>query len=250
MVCLHYTILTHRSPHYSAPRMLLLYQGERWKRCKNVTSRHSRYKQLKLGVLITVKSHSLIGACVTWANTLPMCRIDLKVDRSSHSVLKGHCWMIEAVRNPQHVWILASQMHSGFQSSDDKGQGILWTCCASVFRSGAEVPSGPSCLPTGVLRIETDFVYLLSAGLNVGCFYAVSTLLNRMIIEHYPVSLSAGEHTFLSSPSFISNLINMLNYFTFYASLFARTHSLTPYPQTKWAKHVLYICLTPSVTSS
>ncbi len=25
-------------------------------------------------------------------------------------------------------------------------------------------------------------------GLNVGCFYAVSTLLNRMIIEHYPVS--------------------------------------------------------------
>lgn len=27
------------------------------------------------------------------------------------------------------------------------------------------------------------------AGLNVGCFYAVSTLLNRMIIHHYPVSL-------------------------------------------------------------
>ena len=25
-------------------------------------------------------------------------------------------------------------------------------------------------------------------GLNVGCFYAVGTLLNRMIIEHYPVS--------------------------------------------------------------
>lgn len=31
------------------------------------------------------------------------------------------------------------------------------------------------------------FVCVLS-GLNVGCFYAVSTLLNRMIIEHYPVS--------------------------------------------------------------
>uniref|UniRef100_A0A8C1U0R1 Feline leukemia virus subgroup C cellular receptor family, member 2a n=1 Tax=Cyprinus carpio TaxID=7962 RepID=A0A8C1U0R1_CYPCA len=27
---------------------------------------------------------------------------------------------------------------------------------------------------------------LISYGLNVGCFYAVSTLLNRMIIEHYP----------------------------------------------------------------
>lgn len=25
-------------------------------------------------------------------------------------------------------------------------------------------------------------------GLNVGCFYAVGTLLNRMIIDHYPVS--------------------------------------------------------------
>lgn len=25
-------------------------------------------------------------------------------------------------------------------------------------------------------------------GLNVGCFYAASTLLNRMIIQHYPVS--------------------------------------------------------------
>lgn len=31
---------------------------------------------------------------------------------------------------------------------------------------------------------------MFSAGLNVGCFYAVSTLLNRMIIEHYPVSLT------------------------------------------------------------
>lgn len=31
---------------------------------------------------------------------------------------------------------------------------------------------------------------LFSSGLNVGCFYAVSTLLNRMIIEHYPVSPS------------------------------------------------------------
>ena len=32
---------------------------------------------------------------------------------------------------------------------------------------------------------------LLSAGLNVGCFYAVSTLLNRMITEQYPVSSSS-----------------------------------------------------------
>lgn len=27
------------------------------------------------------------------------------------------------------------------------------------------------------------------AGLNVGCFYAVGTLLNRMIIVHYPVCM-------------------------------------------------------------
>jgi len=35
-----------------------------------------------------------------------------------------------------------------------------------------------------------EFIYLSSSGLNVGCFYGVSTLLNRMIIEHYPVSPS------------------------------------------------------------
>ncbi|XP_057199548.1 feline leukemia virus subgroup C receptor-related protein 2 isoform X1 [Triplophysa rosa] len=29
-------------------------------------------------------------------------------------------------------------------------------------------------------------ILLISYGLNVGCFYAVSTLLNRMIMEHYP----------------------------------------------------------------
>jgi hypothetical protein len=36
---------------------------------------------------------------------------------------------------------------------------------------------------------------MFSAGLNVGCFYAVSTLLNRMIIEHYPVSLTPNLNT-------------------------------------------------------
>uniref|UniRef100_A0A8C9XV64 FLVCR choline and putative heme transporter 2 n=1 Tax=Sander lucioperca TaxID=283035 RepID=A0A8C9XV64_SANLU len=34
-------------------------------------------------------------------------------------------------------------------------------------------------------KTDTDFC-LLSAGLNVGCFYAISTLLNQMIIEQYP----------------------------------------------------------------
>ncbi|KAK1793253.1 hypothetical protein P4O66_011636 [Electrophorus voltai] len=39
----------------------------------------------------------------------------------------------------------------------------------------------------GRLLHNTPFVLLLiTYGLNVGCFYAVSTLLNRMLINHYP----------------------------------------------------------------
>jgi len=39
------------------------------------------------------------------------------------------------------------------------------------------------------MLIVPEYIFcLLFAGLNVGCFYAISTLLNRMIIEHYPVS--------------------------------------------------------------
>ncbi|KAG7509900.1 feline leukemia virus subgroup C receptor-related protein 2 isoform X3 [Solea senegalensis] len=40
-----------------------------------------------------------------------------------------------------------------------------------------------------ILRLLSNKPFMLlvvSYGLNVGCFYAVSTLLNRMIIEHYP----------------------------------------------------------------
>ncbi|XP_036397992.1 feline leukemia virus subgroup C receptor-related protein 2 isoform X2 [Megalops cyprinoides] len=37
-----------------------------------------------------------------------------------------------------------------------------------------------------LLRNRPFILLIISYGLNVGCFYAVSTLLNRMIIEHYP----------------------------------------------------------------
>ncbi|KAK2826137.1 hypothetical protein Q5P01_020351 [Channa striata] len=37
-----------------------------------------------------------------------------------------------------------------------------------------------------LLRNRAFMLLVVSYGLNVGCFYAVSTLLNRMIIEHYP----------------------------------------------------------------
>ncbi|XP_029982438.1 choline/ethanolamine transporter flvcr2a isoform X4 [Sphaeramia orbicularis] len=37
-----------------------------------------------------------------------------------------------------------------------------------------------------LLRNKNFMLLVVSYGLNVGCFYAVSTLLNRMIIEHYP----------------------------------------------------------------
>uniref|UniRef100_A0AAY4C6L8 Major facilitator superfamily (MFS) profile domain-containing protein n=1 Tax=Denticeps clupeoides TaxID=299321 RepID=A0AAY4C6L8_9TELE len=37
-----------------------------------------------------------------------------------------------------------------------------------------------------LLHNRPFILLVISYGLNVGCFYAVSTLLNRMIIEHYP----------------------------------------------------------------
>ncbi|CAB1342563.1 unnamed protein product [Coregonus sp. 'balchen'] len=39
-----------------------------------------------------------------------------------------------------------------------------------------------------LLRNKPFLLLILTYGLNVGCFYAVGTLLNRTIIEHYPVS--------------------------------------------------------------
>ncbi|XP_030649992.1 choline/ethanolamine transporter flvcr2a [Chanos chanos] len=37
-----------------------------------------------------------------------------------------------------------------------------------------------------ILRNKNFILLMISYGLNVGCFYAVSTLLNRMIIDYYP----------------------------------------------------------------
>ncbi|XP_041827810.1 feline leukemia virus subgroup C receptor-related protein 2 isoform X1 [Melanotaenia boesemani] len=37
-----------------------------------------------------------------------------------------------------------------------------------------------------LLQNKPFMLLVISYGLNVGCFYAISTLLNRMIIEHYP----------------------------------------------------------------
>ncbi|XDV42569.1 hypothetical protein PO909_011202, partial [Leuciscus waleckii] len=52
-----------------------------------------------------------------------------------------------------------------------------------------EMPTGQNSYTASIARLfrNKPFILLLiSYGLNVGCFYAVSTLLNRMIIEHYP----------------------------------------------------------------
>ncbi|KAJ8008659.1 hypothetical protein DPEC_G00080720 [Dallia pectoralis] len=44
-----------------------------------------------------------------------------------------------------------------------------------------------------LLRNKPFILLILTYGLNVGCFYAVGTLLNRMIIDHYPgEELNAG----------------------------------------------------------
>nr|XP_046196824.1 feline leukemia virus subgroup C receptor-related protein 2-like [Oncorhynchus gorbuscha] len=54
---------------------------------------------------------------------------------------------------------------------------------------GLEAVCLEGCMPGGQRR----YAWRARGGLNVGCFYAVGTLLNRMIIEHYPgEELNAG----------------------------------------------------------
>ncbi|KAK5614429.1 Feline leukemia virus subgroup C receptor- protein 2 [Crenichthys baileyi] len=70
-----------------------------------------------------------------------------------------------------------------------------------VFQERPEIPPTQSQVQARISR-SNDYSYMasirrllcnkafmllvISYGLNVGCFYAISTLLNRMIIEHYP----------------------------------------------------------------
>ncbi|KAI1897896.1 hypothetical protein AGOR_G00087990 [Albula goreensis] len=78
---------------------------------------------------------------------------------------------------------------------------LLFVLVALVFQDRPEIPptqaqvTARSIPPeqysytASILRLlrNRPFVLLiLTYGLNVGCFYAVGTLLNRMIIEHYP----------------------------------------------------------------
>uniref|UniRef100_W5MX13 FLVCR choline and putative heme transporter 2 n=1 Tax=Lepisosteus oculatus TaxID=7918 RepID=W5MX13_LEPOC len=78
---------------------------------------------------------------------------------------------------------------------------ILFILVIIVFQEKPDLPPTQaqatirSCPPENysyiqsILRLLSNRPFILliiTYGLNVGCFYAVSTLLNRMIIEHYP----------------------------------------------------------------
>ncbi|XP_051722878.1 feline leukemia virus subgroup C receptor-related protein 2 isoform X1 [Ctenopharyngodon idella] len=78
---------------------------------------------------------------------------------------------------------------------------LIFVLVVFVFQEKPETPPSPAQvelrdMPTGqnsytasisrLFRNKPFILLLISYGLNVGCFYAVSTLLNRMIIEHYP----------------------------------------------------------------
>ncbi|CAK6957081.1 feline leukemia virus subgroup C receptor-related protein 2 isoform X2 [Scomber scombrus] len=78
---------------------------------------------------------------------------------------------------------------------------VIFVLVVIVFQERPEIPptqaqaQARSILPdeysytASILRLLRNKPFMLlvvSYGLNVGCFYAVSTLLNRMIIEHYP----------------------------------------------------------------
>ncbi|XP_077412813.1 choline/ethanolamine transporter flvcr2a isoform X3 [Vanacampus margaritifer] len=78
---------------------------------------------------------------------------------------------------------------------------IIFILVVIVFQEKPELPPTQAqaqarCIPPEsysylasiqrLLRNKPFMLLVISYGLNVGCFYAVSTLLNRMIIEHYP----------------------------------------------------------------
>lgn len=76
----------------------------------------------------------------------------------------------------------------------------------SVFKSEPPIPPSPAQAvqreseSTGsfflsVKKLVTNTGYLLlllSYGINVGVFYAISTLLNHIVLQYFPVSLSAS----------------------------------------------------------
>lgn len=62
-----------------------------------------------------------------------------------------------------------------------------------VLREGAEDPEASVDYAASIKRLMTNRGYvllLITYGLNVGVFYAISTLLNTVILEHFPVSSS------------------------------------------------------------
>ncbi|XP_077395103.1 choline/ethanolamine transporter flvcr2a isoform X3 [Festucalex cinctus] len=78
---------------------------------------------------------------------------------------------------------------------------IIFILVVIVFQEKPELPPTQAqaqarCIPPEsysylasiqrLVRNKPFMLLVVSYGLNVGCFYAVSTLLNRMIIEHYP----------------------------------------------------------------
>ncbi|XP_052327466.1 feline leukemia virus subgroup C receptor-related protein 2-like isoform X3 [Oncorhynchus keta] len=85
---------------------------------------------------------------------------------------------------------------------------LLFLLVVIVFQERPELPPTQAqatarCIPPEqysytasilrLLRNKPFLLLILTYGLNVGCFYAVGTLLNRMIIEHYPgEELNAG----------------------------------------------------------
>ncbi|CAL1575254.1 unnamed protein product [Knipowitschia caucasica] len=78
---------------------------------------------------------------------------------------------------------------------------VLFVLVALVFQDKPELPPSQAqaqarsihpdeySYTASILRLLKNkpfMLLVLSYGLNVGCFYAVSTLLNRIIVEHYP----------------------------------------------------------------
>lgn len=78
----------------------------------------------------------------------------------------------------------------------------MWYCLISVFKNAPDTP--PSYAAAQQEKGEEinflaslknlvknrSYMFLLNAyGINVGIFYAISTLLNQIILQYYPVSV-------------------------------------------------------------
>ena len=90
-----------------------------------------------------------------------------------------------------------------------------------MIRQGAEDPESNIDFVASIKRLMSNKGYvllLITYGLNVGVFYAMATLLNTVILKHFPVSKTFKDGKFTTKLTLVkamfSPLKNFIKYFT------------------------------------